>query len=59
MTVKISEPELETKNGLFYCENSCHASPLTQTTYYNSELETGQITMKIRIKDKRKAEKED
>ena len=45
MTLKSSEPDLVTKNGLFYCENSSHVAPLTQTTYYNSELETGQIIM--------------
>ena len=40
MTLKSSEPDLAvTKNGLFYCENSSHVAPLTQTTYYNSELE--------------------
>ena len=46
MTLKSSEPDLVvTKNSLFYCENSSHVAPLTQTTYYNSELETGQIIM--------------
>ena len=47
MPLKSSEPDRVTKNGLFYC---CGIAAMqTQTTYYISELETGQIKMKIRI----------
>ena len=47
MPLKSSEPDRVTKNGLFYC---CRIAAMqTQTTYYISELETGQIKMKIRI----------